>query len=240
MGTAKPGAEIAPRCPVTGGLPTRMTEPAFRAACEAKSGADTRDWRYKRCKDQPPKPLRCRQCDGRRDNWPAELAITQEEEPMSTTTKTTKPATKKPDAKPEPTPTIELAPPAVGEIAHAQYLAGQMRVIESQLDREDVNHDASPADQVRELVSALHDARDKLAATIAVLSGHFGAGRDPVRLAQNAVSCCRDLEEQAKAATPADPVARVIKSTILSGRGEIHVVIRPYAAPASTPTEAQP
>ena len=226
MGTAKPGAEIAPRCPVTGGLPTRMTETAFRAACKIKSGTDTRDWRYKRCKDQPPKPLRCRHCDGRRDNWPAELAITQEGEPMSTT-KTTKPATKKPAAKPAPIPAADPRDPAA-----------QIAAISAMLAEEAVTPDADPAEQVRELIAVLHDATDKLTATLDVLS-HFGEGRDPVRLAQNAVSCCRDLEEQAKAATPADPVARVITSTILSGRGEIHVVIRPYT-PASTPTENQP
>lgn len=162
MGADAFGAVIAPRCPVTGGLPTRMTETAFRRACTVKSGTDTRDWRYRRCKQQPLPPIRCRQCNGRRGNWPAELAITDKGEPMTTKT-TTKPAAKE---------------------------------------------------------SATKDG--------------------------------------GKAGPSCAAVGRILTETIVSGRGEIQITIRPYAAPAydywrgpwpgaapdaapaSTPTEAQP
>lgn len=75
MGADAFGAVIAPSCPVTGGLPTRMTETAFRRACTVKRSTDTRDWRYRRCKQQPSHPIRCRQCKTAggttgRQNWP--------------------------------------------------------------------------------------------------------------------------------------------------------------------------
>lgn len=104
---------------------------------------------------------------------------------------------------------------------------------------------ASPSDNVYELIAALNDATDKLTATISVLAGYFGEqdGKDPVRLAQNAVAYCRDLKATIEAGKPAQStscaaVGRILTETIVSGRGEIQITIRPYAAPASTPTEA--
>lgn len=147
--------------------------------------------------------IRCRQCNGWRGNWPAELAITDKGEPMTTKTKTT---TK---TKPAPAPIEDMPEPISAEARLPVLLEERRRAME-------------------------------------ILAAFFGVPSDPglEAMAETAVGYARELERTIKDGGKAGPscaaVGRILTETILSGRGEIQITIRPYAAPASTPTEAQP
>lgn len=87
----KPRGEILTGCcPVTGGRATKMTERAFRAACERRSAppAEHDSFRIGRMNGHFRK--RCETCAGERENWPAELVIV--ELAALTTTQTGDPA----------------------------------------------------------------------------------------------------------------------------------------------------
>lgn len=79
-----------------------------------------------------------------------------------------------------------------------------------------------------------------------ILAEFFGVPSTPglEAMAETAVGYARELERTIKDGGKAGPscaaVGRILTESIVSGRGEIQIIIRPYAAPASTPTEAQP
>ena len=163
---------------------------------------------------------------------------------MSTTTKTNTTATKKPAAKPAPIP----APTCADDLPHAHALANQLREIESILEQEAVLHDAPVADQVRELVLALHDATEAIADARCILSAFFGAADGTiVGVATSAVAYAQELERTIKgeagdkALSTWAAVCRTVCKTILSGRGEIQISIRPsWPVAPETDTEAEP